>query len=279
MPKIITIGDAAKMFGLSPQALRYYQKMGVAVPHLIGENGYRYYPIVDIIALCKAKYLQSMGFSLSDIRDELDRGIIIEERLTALDDQCKVLMDEIKKAEIVLGEIVKYKEQIKKVKDQFRAYETVTSPPLFFLALNEENTEVSKETGLIEEIKKWVDLFPLTQYAFIYSKESLMNFPENCYGVSGLVISADIADQFGIKENNVVQYLPARRCVYTVTRAPMGGRSSLAMLKGAADYLDSQGLEPIDDAFGIYIVSLKEEDRLKYYKIWIPIEESAKDEG
>ena len=101
-----------------------------------------------------------------------------------------------------------------------------------------------------------------------------MNCSKDCYGKRGLVISADLADQFGIKENRIVKYLPPRECLSSIVRCKMPTTSSLAMSSEAIDFLRKQGLTAIDNAFGIWIVSLKEQVSAKYYKIWIPISAS-----
>ncbi len=46
-----TIGEVAKLFDVSTDTLRYYEKIGILSPHKNGDNGYRYYSYDEIVVL------------------------------------------------------------------------------------------------------------------------------------------------------------------------------------------------------------------------------------
>lgn len=58
MKKFLSIGDVAKIKGITPKALRYYEQLGILIPAYINqETGYRYYTndqllLVDLILTC-----------------------------------------------------------------------------------------------------------------------------------------------------------------------------------------------------------------------------------
>lgn len=64
-----TVGEVAKLSGLSKQALIYYDREGVFVPRFIDpKNGYRYYTAEQLEVLDSILMLKEMGLSLDEIR-------------------------------------------------------------------------------------------------------------------------------------------------------------------------------------------------------------------
>ena len=61
------IGTVAKLLGVSPEALRLYERNGILISDRgDGENGYRYYSRLDITALLRARAYHQYGFSLKE---------------------------------------------------------------------------------------------------------------------------------------------------------------------------------------------------------------------
>ena len=69
----LTIGQMAKLNGVSQQTLRFYDKMGLLSPLYRGEdNRYRYYNIRQSAVLDIIQYMKSQGVGLKDIKHQLD---------------------------------------------------------------------------------------------------------------------------------------------------------------------------------------------------------------
>ncbi len=68
-----TIGETAKLLGVSTQTLRYYDKINLLVPQFVdSQSGYRYYTYNQFHYIDKIKYLQKFGLSLDEIKNILD---------------------------------------------------------------------------------------------------------------------------------------------------------------------------------------------------------------
>ena len=63
----ISIGAMARAFGLSDEALRYYEKKGLVTPTRNNQNGYRTFSRTDIQRVSNIKRYQNQGFSLDEI--------------------------------------------------------------------------------------------------------------------------------------------------------------------------------------------------------------------
>ena len=66
---IYKIGDVARILGVSPDILRYYEKKGVVTPRKGENNDYRYYDAWDINFLMDCLWFKNFGFSIDQIAD------------------------------------------------------------------------------------------------------------------------------------------------------------------------------------------------------------------
>ena len=70
--KELSIGQMARLNGLSEQTLRLYDKAGLFSPmYRDAENGYRYYDIRQSAQLDMIQHMKALGMSLKDIREQL----------------------------------------------------------------------------------------------------------------------------------------------------------------------------------------------------------------
>ena len=77
MKEYYSIGETAKLLGVSAQTLRYYDREGILRPNYINEQtGYRYYSYMQFHTIDRIKYLQGFGLSLEEI------GMVIREGTT-----------------------------------------------------------------------------------------------------------------------------------------------------------------------------------------------------
>ena len=77
MKDYYTIGETAKLLGVSAQALRYYDRENILRPEYINEQtGYRYYTYRQFHIIDRIKYFQSFGLSLEEIGDHAFDGFV-----------------------------------------------------------------------------------------------------------------------------------------------------------------------------------------------------------
>ncbi len=66
------MGELARRTGLSVQALRYYDEIGLLSPSRRTEGGHRLYAAGDVVRLQRVKSLRALGFTLREVREYLD---------------------------------------------------------------------------------------------------------------------------------------------------------------------------------------------------------------
>ena len=69
--KAVPIGRAAAQLGVSPDTLRYYDRIGLVSPRQRGANGRRYYGERDLEQLRFIRRAQAMDYSLDEIAELL----------------------------------------------------------------------------------------------------------------------------------------------------------------------------------------------------------------
>lgn len=70
--RVHTVGEVARLSGLSVRALRHYDEIGLLKPLTVGENGYRYYGADELLRLQQILLQRELGVPLEEIRRSLD---------------------------------------------------------------------------------------------------------------------------------------------------------------------------------------------------------------
>ena len=79
------IGDISRLFNLSSEMIRYYEKMGIIKPVKVDpKTKYRYYSADQVQQLDAVLELKQLGFSLAEIKRLLDGGMENEKFMEAL---------------------------------------------------------------------------------------------------------------------------------------------------------------------------------------------------
>lgn len=66
------IGELAALFQISTDTLRYYDKIGLFKPDVVGGNGYRYYSLRNFFKLSRILFLRDLDIPLEDLKIYMD---------------------------------------------------------------------------------------------------------------------------------------------------------------------------------------------------------------
>ena len=73
MKKFYSVGEAAKLVGMTAEALRHYDRIGLVSPHKTDEwTKYRYYTEEEIVRLNTVRALRCMDLPLEEIKKVLE---------------------------------------------------------------------------------------------------------------------------------------------------------------------------------------------------------------
>jgi DNA-binding transcriptional MerR regulator len=154
--ELLTIGRFAELTGLTPRALRHYERLGLLVPVLVDEtNRYRYYAPEQRRTAEAIQRLRAADLPLEDVRVALEQPellpAIVGDRLARLEDLRGRLLD-LTEEEIVHEE-----------KFQIRFWLTIDEGPPRLLRLRREgNTEQMPDPRpLLDDVVAENGLVPL----------------------------------------------------------------------------------------------------------------------
>lgn len=108
----LTVGEAAKIMGVTVRTLQYYDKEGLLSPSAQSEGGRRLYTDKDLIKLHQILSLKSLGFSLRDIKQRLISLETPAEVANALTEQAKAIRKKIKQFQTSLKAIEQLKAEV-----------------------------------------------------------------------------------------------------------------------------------------------------------------------
>lgn len=108
MKELYSIGETARLLGVSVQTLRHYDKMGLLEPDFINsETGYRYYSFNKFHYIDRIKYLQRFGLSLDEIKIIISEGRV-DRLLSFLEQQHEKQKMELKRIQETIADIEWY---------------------------------------------------------------------------------------------------------------------------------------------------------------------------
>jgi Predicted transcriptional regulators len=178
MKELYSIGETAKLFGISVQTLRNYSNLKLLKPQYIdADSGYRYYSFQQFHYIDRIKYLRKLGLSLAEIEEILDDGKA-DKMLAYLEIQEKRIVDELKKIQEIHEDIKWYISYFKYLKqyafDNIPYVLQLDRRYIMYVDYLPADTVESVETRLAK-LKNSKKLSYRRQYGYIASFDNLVD--------------------------------------------------------------------------------------------------------
>lgn len=176
MKELYSIGETAKLMGVSVQTLRNYSNLKLLKPQYIdADSGYRYYSFQQFHYIDRIKYLRRLGLPLSEIEEILDDGKL-DKMLSNLRVQKHRIEEELAKIQETYDDIQWYIDYFSYINQHhFNNIPYVLKMEaryILFVDYLEGDTVESVETRLAV-LKNKADLKYRRQYGYIASFEEL----------------------------------------------------------------------------------------------------------
>ena len=94
MKDFYKISEISRLYGVGPDSMRYYERLGLLRPRRDEDNGYRLYSLRDIYKLSVIRDLRTLGLSMVQIKEYLD-GQSVESTLALLEREEDLLSRQI----------------------------------------------------------------------------------------------------------------------------------------------------------------------------------------
>ena len=116
MKKAVQMRQICKLYGISPDSLRYYEKKGLIHPRR-ADNQYRLYTLKDIWRLNVIRDLLKLGFGTDRIRDYLKHRTV-EATSDLLQEEEQELQRQIRELSLRLKDVQKRRQDLQEALDQ-----------------------------------------------------------------------------------------------------------------------------------------------------------------
>ena len=162
----ISISALSIAYGLTPEALRYYEEKGLLTPERTSSGGFRKFSSVDIQMLGIIKSLQRQGFSLDEIRRIAKTGVTLPELIAMMDEKRRHLGGQLTMLSAVYSRLTD-------CTDLLRDHEQLLMKPRIcqgtaaYLADFDSVADLWQSVPKSPLLKELIDALPLSSYCTI----------------------------------------------------------------------------------------------------------------
>lgn len=196
------IGEAARLLGLSTEALRYYERKGLIVPHKDSVSNYRYFDASQINHLLNMQKYQKLGFTLYELMDLFEKNRENDAFLGLMEQKEKELLQESVSMSLRLHSIHLSLECIALAERAQHAIQFVKRPALYRISYMQDDVILADNDSLNKELKLWSKS---SELQFLSARICAGDFSGGQERFDyGFCMYRDIGDFIGIQRNEVV---------------------------------------------------------------------------
>ena len=264
------IGDVAKILGISPDLLRYYEKKGVVRPVKDKTNDYRYYEAWDINFLVDCLWFKNFGFGIDQISHMVTDCSRESLRETMQDKQAE-LREMIRRQQLLLRRAEQYCDGLERAARDLGRCDLIMSPETVRY-LNRYNFLYDKSADLQQLSQEWLQYMPFIHRCFEIERDVLLSGGSEY--AWGFALDMDYVREFGVKIEPPVVQLPSQLCLHSVFKSAGKDQFAPRHMAYMVSYAEKNGLAITGSAHGNLLCSALEDGALTgYFEVWLPVEQ------
>lgn len=262
------IGEMAEFFGLTKEAIRYYERKGIVTSTRDERTGYRYYERDEITTLKQIRTYESLGFSLDDAQ-----AMAVETTFSEMEERIDRKLSELKKKEAAIARMRQELERQQVSANAFKSgrMELRVMPETYFWRRvpDEASAKTEAEREWIartrSEEKRWVEAMPPVVLCGLHYDKDL-----NPSQVFGSVIAKNTAESLGLPLSCAV-LLPERLCAVGYAEAKLGDKPDIGRL---VLWTREQDYRICGDIYAVLRLVYKKEDgeRWGVHEFFLPVQ-------
>lgn len=261
---IYRTSEVMKNLGLSREALRYYEEIGLIQPRRSKFSQYREFDFYDVSRLLAIDFYKKRGFSASGIKEMFTQKEPFE--------YIKNIEQEASKLEAAIGEMKKMLDRLYETKSfcqeaiEQQGIFTIRELPLYQVQQTMDNV-----LSLEEYKEKVIQFLNLESEDILSNMVRTIAFDENGYTGSKICIVKKVKNE--TKEKGV--FLENGKCAHIILEADNDDNSIMEdMFLKSYKWAEEQKISFCGIVYiFIRFVTLDEQTERNYYEIWIPIKE------
>lgn len=262
--KRYSISKVAKMFGISSELLRSYERKELVLP-LRDANGYRTYTKQDIYMLSTIRILKNMGYSLDEVEQLMQSNY--DGALAMKKTRCMEMEQEIEYLKLKLHAIHQDCAEFEDAQSNIGHITWATSPAM--LRINNQIND--RFTCDDPEMLRWVEHLPIVRISPCFSLASITAGTDEVR--FGYAVEAKLAPLLGLERTAKIQIKESANCLTTVIKSSGEQYLSTKMLNGILDYCHQHNHQLIGDIWGITIGACLEDGiPVRFHQFYIPVD-------
>lgn len=193
------VGELSELFGISPQTIHHYEKIGLIKPKRDDCNGYRYFDEYDFQKLGSIKRLRNAGFSLKDsisfYCEKNEHDVYYEYK-----NRRREVMEEIERQFQLLSQLDFYIDKLERINSEKDCFQICEMNSFYRYNVATENEGVTLTKKIIEESTQWF------QNLFFTTTSIMFNFKDDVFKdyTFGIVSEKKIFDKFITKKSDEI---------------------------------------------------------------------------
>ena len=264
------IGDVARILGISPDLIRYYEEKGVVTPQKDPYNNYRYYDTWDINFLIDCLWFKNFGYGIEQVAHIVSQNTY-DKLLANLSARGDEILANIRYQELLLHRIRKYCEILKELPGYIGKCDIRRSAG-FVRYLNRYNTIYDNDSELQSLSREWLKYMPFSRRYFEVPEDGLLGEGDDY--AWGFSMGMRYVREFNLEINPPVKHMPSSLCIHSAFTSTGKDKFTARHMDFLTAYAEKNGLKVAGCAFGNLACSVVENDEITgFFEVWLPIEE------
>ena len=268
----IKASDMERMFRMSPNGIRLYEKNGIISPERSGSGSYRTYGENEMQAMGFGVQLRRYGFSMPETA-ELLGGADEAAQLSAMQRQTDVLETEIDRLMRVRKSLKANIQRAMRAKELLNVCAEEVKPAMYFLRTRRGEQFIGEDVH--EQIGEWVDRYaPHLSTATVLAGRSIMDPDFECEPLFGVAVDAEVALELGLLASENLTYMPPKQCVVTAVKMEGGEIRLDETLHRVRAYALERGVKLHRGGVIRWVQCVRKGEQLiTLGLLWVPLEE------
>lgn len=212
--------EMEKIFGMSQNGIRLYEKSGILRLARRKDSGYREYGPEEMLAMGNGVQLRRYGFSMQEA-GALMGGSDEAEQLRALEAREEAIERDMERLMRVRKSLRTHTARIRQAERLMDSCVLAEKPAMYFLGTLRDGRAEGED--MTEGLAQWVERYsPHMSAAVLLDGPYLTDEGYRKPPLLGVAVDADAALELGLYASSHMLYLPPKPCVVTAVRFAMG---------------------------------------------------------
>ncbi|MBJ8053554.1 MerR family transcriptional regulator [Bacillus cereus] len=261
------IGEVGKEFGVSIDALRFYEKKGFLKPQKDKDTRVRFYTYEDFGVFLAIKSFRQMGFHINEI-GSIFNGLEFDDIVKKCNEKIVEKNEAIKRLELETKQITEFMSLLKEFKQEDRKWYIRQAGTYYFL----KHVQLNEGTLCVNPlVKKWLAFLP-TVYPALYIplEQYKMKNTNNSYW--GMATSELKMNECQLPIDESVLQVDMGECLYYLYEKDASEPLSALILDEPLHIIQELGYTLNGDILCQYVCETKGQGRIvEHYTIMIPV--------